>query len=93
MLARLLFTEVMALGPVISTKFWSITSTITHFFPASRPEVLMHTLPISIAGNFNPLPFDYEYTCLYFTHVPNAKRCMNPLSVIQFFYKQLYRVE
>jgi len=62
MLARLRFIPEIVLGPVIRTKFLSTTSTITHFFPASRPKILTQILPTSIAGNFNPRHLDWEYT-------------------------------
>jgi hypothetical protein len=56
--ARLRFMPVTSLGPVISAKFLSTTSTITHFFPASRPTTLTQIFPTSIAGNLNPRHFD-----------------------------------
>lgn len=56
MFALRLLTPVTFLGPVISTKFLSVTSTTTHFFPASRPRIFMHILPTSAAvGKMKPL--------------------------------------
>src|SRR5881296_3254420 len=37
-------------GPVTSTKFLSITSTITHFCPVSRPLSFTQTRPTSMVG-------------------------------------------
>ena len=85
MLDRLRFIPETALGPVISAKFLSTTSTIMHFFPASRPTILTQILPTSIAGNFNPLHFDWEYTCLYFTHIFEARRQHICLRVVLVF--------
>src|SRR5437870_9040627 len=43
------------LGPVIRTKFLSITSTMTHLRPASLPLSLTQTRPTSIVGTVSLL--------------------------------------
>jgi hypothetical protein len=50
MLTRLRLTPVTFLGPVTRTKLLSMTSTMTHFLPVSRPAIFMHILPTSTAG-------------------------------------------
>lgn len=55
MFALRLLTPVIFWGPVISTKFLSVTSTMTHFLPASRPRIFTHILPTSAAGKLKPL--------------------------------------
>ena len=66
-LIRLRFTPETFWGPVTRTKFLSIMSTIMHILPASRPAILTHILPTSIASNFDPPHLDWEYPSLYFT--------------------------
>jgi len=55
-LTLFLLTPVTFLGPVMMTKLLSITSTMTHLLPVSRPANFTHILPTSTAGTLVQTP-------------------------------------